>query len=250
MILLGVPDQTPPAGVPIRVNSGEVSTTFWSAPAFATGLVFTVTLLIAEPEQPATVTEYVSVWVPTKAEEGVKTPEPLTPEPDQVPPDGVPLRLNAGSFEQTVWEGEAVTVGLAFTVNCTVELPEHSALEAKYVSVKVPMPAAEGLKLPELTPVPDQVPPAGVPWLSVIAGSVSQKVRAIPALTTGAAVTVTVVCALPAQAPETVYVKTLAPTRELLGVNTPEGLTPLPAQVPPDGLPDNVMGEAFEQTGW
>ena len=66
------------------------------------------------------------------------------------------------------------------------------------------MPAAEGLKLPEPTPVPDQLPPAGVPWLSVMAESDSQKVRAVPALTSGAAVTVTVVCAFPAQAPVTV----------------------------------------------
>jgi len=204
MILLGVPDQTPPAGVPIRENSGEVATTFWSAPAFATGLAFTVTLLMAEPEHPATVTEYVSDWVPTKAEEGVKIPELLTPEPDHVPPAGVPLRLIAGSLEQTV-RGGAVTEGLAFTVNCTIELSEQPAAVTKYVSVKVPMPADEGLKLPELAPpAPDQVPPAGVPWLSVMAASDSQKVRAIPALTTGAALTVMVVCPLPAQAPETV----------------------------------------------
>ena len=72
-----------------------------------------------------------SDWVPTKADEGVKIPELLTPEPDQVPPAGVPLRLNAGSLEQTVWEGEALTEGLAFTENCTVELPEHPAEDAK-----------------------------------------------------------------------------------------------------------------------
>jgi hypothetical protein len=48
--------------------------------------------------------------VPTSAEEGVKTPEALTPFPDHVPPAGVPLRVTGCPLEHVVWDAPAETV--------------------------------------------------------------------------------------------------------------------------------------------
>jgi hypothetical protein len=47
---------------------------------------------------------------PIREEPGVNTPLALTPFPDHVPPDGVPVSVKAGCAEHTVWEAPADTV--------------------------------------------------------------------------------------------------------------------------------------------
>ena len=103
---------------------------------------------------------------PFPAVDGVKTPALLTPLPDQVPPDGLnPVRVTVPGVLQKVSLAPAETTVSAWIVIFLVELLVQLVVGSVYVyvNVTVPAPAVAGLKVPELlTPVPDQVPPAGL----------------------------------------------------------------------------------------
>lgn len=111
--------------------------------------------------------EYVSVCVPTPACEGVKV------NPDrpllgvlQVPPAGdTPVfRLMGGSFTQTDISTPALmAVGLTTVTMMFTELEQPvTGSEYVYFNVCDPRPAAVGLNWLPVTPVPLQVPPAGL----------------------------------------------------------------------------------------
>ena len=103
--------------------------------------------------------------VPTPAEAGLNTFE-LTPVPEYVPPLGVPVfKVNEAALLQILPNEFNTTVGNGFTVNTCEVLRVHPAWKVTvYVIVWVP---TDGSKIPALTPVPLNTPPAGEPPLSV-----------------------------------------------------------------------------------
>ena len=89
-------------------------------------------------------------------------PPVVTPDPDQVPPDGVPVRLILELFEQTDCEATAETGMTDETVTFLVAALEQPLEVTVYVKVLDPRLAVVGINVPDAeTPVPDQVPPAG-----------------------------------------------------------------------------------------
>ena len=53
----------------------------------------------------------------------------------------------------------------------------------------VPAPATDGVKVVPLTPLPEKVPPVGLPSASVIAAAFEQRLVKLPKVTVGAAFT-------------------------------------------------------------
>jgi hypothetical protein len=93
---------------------------------------------------------------------------------------------------------------LGFTVKSTFPEEVHPFCVTVYVKVLLPIPAEAGLKVPPETPVPDQIPPVGLPWLIVTGLAEVQKLRPAPGSTLGASTMVTVFWLLPPQVPVTV----------------------------------------------
>jgi hypothetical protein len=55
---------------------------------------------------------------------GVKTPVDVTNvEPDQLPPEGVPVKLMAGAFKHTPWSAPALAAVGAITVTTIWSVP-------------------------------------------------------------------------------------------------------------------------------
>src|SRR5437763_12732803 len=70
----------------------------------------------------------------------------------------------------------------------------------------VPTPATDGVNCPPLTPAPLYVPPAGLPWLNVIANPSTQIGLSTLKLTVGSGLTTIVCVALAVQQIATAYV--------------------------------------------
>lgn len=104
--------------------------------------------------------------MPIKEVDGVKTPEALTPLPDQVPPEGVPVKVNAEPLLQVVWlapvltdKGDIVkapefpefTAGLLATIRSRYPLPEVLPPGiVTEIGLVVPVPIVMGdAKLPD-----------------------------------------------------------------------------------------------------
>ena len=112
--------------------------------------------------------------------------------------------------------------------------------------VVVPTPATEGTKLFELTPVPEYVPPLGVPVVNANELVLSQTASGVDILAVVTAFTTIVDCAVLEQPFAFVYEYVIAnvPTPDVAGSNE-FPVTPVPLYVPPDGEPpDNVTALA------
>jgi hypothetical protein len=78
------------------------------------------------------------------------------------------VRAKAAVFKQTGLRLLKLTVGRALTTMVAVALSvQLLVLVYTYLMLWVPAPAVAGLKLPLLTPVPEYVPPEGLPPVSV-----------------------------------------------------------------------------------
>ena len=118
-------------------------------------------------------------------------PPVVTPDPDQVPPDGVPARLILELFEQADCEAPAETVMFDETVTFLVAALEQPFEVTVYVKVLDPRLAVAGLNVPDAeTPVPDQVPPAGENPVNAKGALPEQVETLVPAETAGLALTV------------------------------------------------------------
>ena len=155
------------------------------------GAAVTETVVCAFPPQ-VPVTVYVSVFDPTKPDDGVKTPPVVTPEPDQVPPAGVPFNVRLVPLEQADCDEPAETVMVEETVTLRVAPFEQPLDVTVYVKEFEPRLADAGVKVPVgETPVPDQVPPAGENPVRVKGAFPEQVETLVPATTDGFAFTVT-----------------------------------------------------------
>jgi len=112
-----------------------------------------------------------------------------------------------------------------------------------------PTPATLGLKLPEgETPGPDQLPPAKS---AVSISGLDETQTWFGAVITGVtgATTVMGVLSLAGHWPPAVHVIETTPGPAMLGLNTPEGLTPGPLQIVFALVHVRVNGGLFKQTG-
>ena len=107
-------------------------------------------------------------YVPAPADCGLNTP-PLTCVPEYVPPAGdPPLNVIGEELIQAGANAASVTVGVGLTVIVEVAVfVQPLPFVYEYVIVCVPAPAFAALNFPELTPVPEYVPPAGEPPVNV-----------------------------------------------------------------------------------
>ena len=92
--------------------------------------------------------------------EGINCP-PVTLGPDQIPPVGLALRLIGGSLRQIDPIGGIVITGNGFTTIVVVLLVGQFP-PILYVIVCDPTPAATGLNIIPVTPLPLNTPPLGV----------------------------------------------------------------------------------------
>jgi len=147
----------------------------------------------------------VRVFDPTKPDVGVKTPPEVTPEPDQVPPAGVPVSVRLEPLEQAVCDEPAETVMVEETVTFRVAPLEQPLDVTVYVKELEPRLADAGVKVPvDETPVPDHVPPAGENPVSAKGAFPEQVEILVPATTDGLAFTVITIWSVPEHPPELV----------------------------------------------
>jgi len=186
---------------PLKITAVPAQTV-WFIPALTLGAAFTVTVACAVLLQPLA---FVPVTVYVAVDIGVKATELFTLlfHAYVVAPE--PLKVTAVPA-QTVWLIPALTLGAAFTVTvaCAVLLqPLASVPVTVYVVVDVGVKAIAlfTLLFHAYVVAPDPLKVTAVP---------AQTVWLIPALTLGAATTVTVACAVLLQplasVPVTVYV--------------------------------------------
>ena len=118
-------------------------------------------------------------------------PPVVTPDPDQVPPAGVPVRFILVPLEQADCEAPADTAMVEETVTFLVAPLEQPLEVMVYVKELDPRFAVAGLNVPDAeTPVPDQVPPAGENPVNAKGALPEQVETLVPATTAGLALTV------------------------------------------------------------
>src|SRR5678816_1045727 len=89
---------------------------------------------------------------------------PVTPVPENVPPAGLPVNITGAAFTQSGPTGVIVTVGSGFTViDVVAELlqPVAASVDLSTI-VNDTSPVVASLKGLQDTPVPENVPPAGL----------------------------------------------------------------------------------------
>jgi hypothetical protein len=114
---------------------------------------------------------------------------PLTPGPEYVPPAGwPPLKATCAPFTHTDAKLPSVTTGTEFTtIFVCAELLQPFPEVYEYVNGNVPAP--DGVKIFPLTPVPEYVPPEGLPFVKVSAPLFVQTGETELSVTAGAALT-------------------------------------------------------------
>ena len=118
-------------------------------------------------------------------------PPVVTPDPDHVPPAGVPVRFMLVPLEQADCEAPADTAMVEETVTFLVAPLEQPLEVMVYVKELDPRFAVAGLNVPDAeTPVPDQVPPAGENPVNAKGALPEQVETLVPAETAGLALTV------------------------------------------------------------
>src|SRR5678816_3230771 len=90
---------------------------------------------------------------------------PVTPVPENVPPAGLPVNVTGAAFTQSGPTGVIVTVGSGLSViGVVAELLQPVQAETSTTEIDTgPCPAIARLQEQPVTPVPENVPPAGLP---------------------------------------------------------------------------------------